>query len=495
MVTHTKEPVVNCRTGKNEKFSKHSFPNAKHQKSDVTIRIKTRDIENHFNNSSVYDKCVIADLLINKVEELPFSSKQFVQSFELASLSVKNNFLEKKKVELNNLATNIDKWIAKCKENITETSSKDILLLLDFILFYPIIPIEFIPTNFRPTDDNNSEFLDYVHKKGKKDEKLIEILNNKHNILEKLFKYYEAVNNLGNFYQENLDMVLIEYFYTPITKFYNPCLALYFTDTKEVDYIIIQDIIIQNSSFVVEDYHVEYLDFCNLYTKFPDPHYNIPIRNHTNGNNYLNIPDDFDANPGDRYVTAIHDMSLRKLGLYKSCPLSSDELCPTHMLDKVKHTMDEFGGLQYYYIYKIRVIFNFYTLNFFETTTLFFRLLEIQKLLMQKVKAVNSVVINTIRYDINDEIFNDIRQRLERKKNELANKFDYLIYMKLFGEKIGVYEEWLEFNETHEDLETKTPEDLISMLCAGCHPDQRGELEKLFEQYEKNKKTEKIEKV
>ena len=355
--------------------------------------------------------------------------------------------------------------------------------------------------------------IDYVYrkiqKKGK-DEKLKQIFDNKHNILEKvfnthnilekLFKYYEAVNNLGNFYQENLDMVLIEYFYTPITKFYDPCLvALYFTDTKEV-------VRIQNSSFVVEDYHVEYLDFCNLYTKFPDYIPDAFIRIHTNGNKFLKIPDeipvlhiqkdekmyDFDANHRDRYVTAIHDMSLRKLGLYKSYPLSN-VLCPTNMLYEVKHKMDEFGGLKYYYILKILGILNFYTLNFFEITTLFFRLLEIQKLLMQKVKAVNSVVINTIRYDINDEIFNDIRQTLERKKNELAIKFDYLIYMKLFGEKIGVYEDWCKFHETDEDLEMKTK--MISMLCAGCHPDQRGELGKLFEQYEKNKKTEKIEKV
>jgi len=523
MVTHTKEPVVNCITGKNEKFSKHSFSNAKHQKSDVTIRIKTRDIENHYDNSSVYDKCVVADssvndkcvvadLLIEKKEDiLSLKSKQLDQSLKLATKSVIKSFCKNKKDELYNLATNIEYWTEKIYKDITESSSKDILLLLDFIWFYPHIPIEFIPIKFRPTDDNNFELLDYVYQKIQKDEKLKEIFDNKqnifeklfnkHNILEKLFKYYEAVNNLGNFYRENLDMVLIEYFYTPITKFYDPCLvALYFTDKKEVD-----DIRIQNSSFVVEDYHVEYLDFCNLYTNFPDPHYYIPdafIRIHTNGNKFLKIPDDFDANPGDnRYVNAIHKMSLRKLGLYKSCPLSHG-LSPKNMYE-VKHKMDEFGGLEFNYILILLVILDTYTLKFFEITTLFFRLLEIQKLLMQKVKAVNSVVINTIRYDINDEkndkIFNDIRQTLERKRNELANKFDYLIYIKLFGEKIGVYEYWCKFHETDEDLEMKTPQYLktkmISMLCAGCHPDQSGLLNKLFEQYEKNKKREKIEKV
>ena len=96
MVTHTKEAVVNCITGKNEKFSKHSFSNAKHQKSDVTIRIKTRDIENHYDKSSVYDKCVVADssvndkcvvadLLIEKKEDiLSLKSKQLDQSLKLA---------------------------------------------------------------------------------------------------------------------------------------------------------------------------------------------------------------------------------------------------------------------------------------------------------------------------------------------------------------------------------------------------------------------------
>ena len=145
--------------------------------------------------------------------------------------------------------------------------------------------------------------------------------------------------------------------------------------------------------------------------------------------------------------------------------------------------------------------------------------LEIQKLLIQKVNAVNFVsichlerdqVIRTIRYDINDKnndkILKDIKNTLNNKKQVLAKKFDYLIYIKLFDKEIGVYEDWCKFHDTYEDLEMKTlktPQEtdkylktkMISMLCGGCHPDQSGELDKLFEQYKKNKKTEKIEKV
>ena len=140
MVTHTREPVVNCRTNTGKTL------NAKHQKTDVTIRVKTRDIENHFDYCSVYDKCVVADLLMNNVKKLPFTSIKLDQSFELATSSVKKSFLEKKKDELDNLATNINHWSQEIYKNITETSSKDILILLDFIWFYPDIPIEFIPT-------------------------------------------------------------------------------------------------------------------------------------------------------------------------------------------------------------------------------------------------------------------------------------------------------------------------------------------------------------
>lgn len=518
MVTHTKEPVVNCRSGKNEKNSKHSFPNAKHKKSDGTIRVKTRDIENHYHDCGVYDKCVVADSLMNRVKKLPFTSIELDQSLEGATQKVKNQFRKNKNDELVHLATNIKWWKDEIDKNISHPSTKDRLLLLDFIWFYPEIPIEFIPTKFRPTtfrptNDNKSELLCYVQKTVHNDENLKKIFYNKNNILEKLFKYYEAVNNLGCLYEETLHMVLMEKFYSPITKFYAPCLVVsYFRDTKVVD------IRIEDSSFVVKDYHVEYLEFCNLLSVVPrsPPPYTDP--NNTNGNKYLKIPDDLgdanpgDANPGDRYVKAIHDMSRRKLS-YMSFLLSQGS--PPNMCDEVEHKMNEFGGLEFEYIRKILVILNSYTLLFFEIITLFFRLLEIQKLLMRKVNAVNFVsfdchlergqYIVTKEYDIKNNMFDDIRQRLERKKNELAKKFDYIISMKLFDEEIGVYKDWCKFHETNEDLEMKTlktPQEtdeylktkMISMLCSGCHSDQSGELDKLFE-HEKNKKTEKIEKV